>query len=54
MKCNVYNKMYNVQIIPTHNKQIFYQPQFPKNNMDNKKIINKQRLKKIINLPSLA
>jgi len=31
MKCNVYNLMYNVQIIPTHNNQTHCQPPFPKN-----------------------
>jgi hypothetical protein len=45
--------MHNVQIIRTHNKQTHYQPKFPKK-MDNKKFINKQKLKKKSHLTSLA
>jgi len=34
VKCNVHNKMYNVQIIPAHNKQTHCQSTFLKKNLD--------------------
>ncbi len=40
--------MHNVQIILAHNKQKHFQPKFPNNNMDNKKIHQQKKIEKKI------
>jgi hypothetical protein len=45
--------MYNVQIIPTHNKQTYCEKPFPKN-MDNFKKSSINKIEKKNHFPSLA
>lgn len=42
--------MYNVQIVLAHNKQTYFQPKFPKKNINNKKILQQTKIEKK-NLP---